>query len=75
MATTSEKFIAARKASGKTLAQITQSAGLKSINTYTGREDDPEQFRLSELKGMYTDMNDIAKPMLLDAVNSIFLPR
>lgn len=74
MATTSEKFIAARRASGKTLAQITRSAGLKSISTYTGREDDPEQFRLSELKGMYTDMNDIAKPMLLDAVSSVFLP-
>ena len=74
MGTENEQFITARKASGKTLAQITELAGLKSITTYMGREDDPRQFRLSELKGMYDGINDTAKTILLDAVNGIFLP-
>ncbi len=74
MATSNEKFVAARRASGKTIAQMTELAGLRSTNTYLGREDDPMQFRLSELKGMYDNVDEIAQSLLRDAVTDIFLP-
>ena len=74
MATTTEMVIAARKASGNTIAQMTELAGLRSTNTYQGREDDPLEFRLGELKGMYEGMNEISRPILKEAVMSIFLP-
>lgn len=74
MAVQKEKFSAARRASGKTLAQITEDAGLGSTNTYVGREEAPLQFRLGELKGMYDGMNEIGRSILRDAVSDIFLP-
>ena len=74
MENTAEKFAAARRASGMTLAKAAESAGIRSINTYTGREDDPLQFRLGELKGMYDSMDNIGRPLLLEAVTDIFLP-
>ena len=74
MALDSEKFAAARRASGMTFAQITQAAGLGSTNTYIAHEESPDQFRLSEIAGMYGSMNDISKGILKDAVGDIFLP-
>lgn len=69
-----EKIVAARKASGLTIEQITEAAGLRSKNTYMGRESNPDQFRICELLGMYNAMNDIAKSILLEAIRDIFLP-
>lgn len=74
MALDSDKFEAARRASGMTLAQITQAAGLGSINTYIAHEESPDQFRLGEIVGIYGNMNDISKGILRDAVGDIFLP-
>lgn len=74
MATTAEMVTAARGASGKTIAQMTELAGLRSTNTYQGREDDPMEFRLKELKGMYDGMDEIARGLLREAVMSVFLP-
>lgn len=73
MTTIKDKFGAARGASGKTIEQTTALAGLKSTNTYMGREGEPAQFRLGELKGMYDGFNDIAKDLLFEAVQEFFL--
>lgn len=69
-----DKFSAARRASGLTVAQITEAAGIKSTSTYMAHENGPGQFRLDELAGMYARMSDIAKPILREAVCDIFLP-
>lgn len=74
MELSSEKFAAARRASGLTFAQITEAAGLKSTSTYAAHEDAPTQFRLEEIVGMYANMNDIARGILKEAVCDIFLP-
>lgn len=73
MTTIQEKFIAARGASGKTIAQMTDLAGMKSTNTYQDREKDPLQFRLCELKRMHDGVNEISQGIIRDAVNQIFL--
>lgn len=70
----SEKFSAARRASGLTIAQITEASGLKSTSTYVAHEDAPGQFRLDELAGIYASMSDIARPLLKEAICDIFLP-
>lgn len=69
-----DKFSAARRASGLSIVQITQAAGLKSTSTYMAHENGPGQFRLDEIAGMYASMSDIAKPILREAVCDIFLP-
>ena len=69
----SERFAAARRASGMTYEQITKAAGLKSTSTYASHEDAPSQFRLSEISGMYQSMNDDAKRILREAVE--FYPK
>lgn len=74
MALDSNRFAAARRASGMTYEQITKAAGLKSTSTYAAREDGPSQFRLGELIGMYSCMNSDAKRILREAVEDIFLP-
>lgn len=69
----SEKFIAARRASGMTIEQAAR-AGEMSMTTYQLRESNPSKFRLEELKGIYDELNDIAKPIFKEAVCGIFLP-
>lgn len=73
MALNKEKFTAARGASGMTIAEITEAAGLKSTSTYMLREDAPSQFRLGEIASIYASMSDIAKPLFKEAVCDIFL--
>ena len=70
----SERFAAARRASGMTYEQISKAAGLKSTSTYASHEDTPYQFRLGEIDGMYRQMNNDAKRILREAVEEIFLP-
>lgn len=73
MALNSSAFAAARGASGMTLEQIKDAAGVKSISTYVAHEDDPRAFRLGEIEGMYKRMEEPAKTLLRDAVCDIFL--
>ena len=68
-----DKFVAARKASGMNLEEATKATGVKSISTYVSHEDNPEMFRLGELKGLHSEMSDIAKPLLENAICDIFL--
>ena len=74
MALSSSAFAAARGASGMTLDQIRDAAGVKSISTYVSHEDNPGAFRLAEIEGMYQTMKEPAKSLLRDAVCEIFLP-
>lgn len=73
MTISNEKFIAARKASGMSLDYASEKAKL-SKQCYINREKHPEQFRLSELAGVYDSMSDTARPILKSAVEDIFLP-
>lgn len=70
----SQMFTAARGASGMTLDQIREAAGLGSATTYTTHEDNPGAFRLSEIEGMANRMSEPARSLLRDAVMQIFLP-
>lgn len=70
----SSQFRAARGASGMTLNEIKAAAGFKSISTYVSREEEPGNFRLEEIEGMYRTMEEPAKSILRDAVCEIFLP-
>lgn len=69
----SEKFSAARGASGMTFEQISSAAGVGSTSTYMTHERHPEQFRLKEITGMYCAMNEPARQILKQAVMDIFL--
>ncbi len=70
----SSQFRAARGASLMTLEQIKTAAGVGSINTYIAHEEEPSDFRLSEIEGMYRSMEEPARTLLRDAVCEIFLP-
>lgn len=61
------RFRAARKASDMTLEQAATCCDISKV-TYRLREVSPEDFRLSELKGLYSQLTDTAKPILLEAV-------
>ena len=67
-----EKFIAARKASAMSLEKAANLANL-SVQSYINREKQPEQFRLHELEGVYSELSETAKPIFRDAVSQIFL--
>lgn len=70
----SEKFIAARKASGLTIEQAAHAAAVKSPNTYIAHERSPELFRLGELVGVYKAMTEDGQRIMRDALGEIFLP-
>lgn len=74
MSLNKEKFAAARGASGMTFEQITLSSGSKSITTYINHENEPGEFRLKEIAGIYAAMNEPGKKLLKEAVSDIFLP-
>lgn len=61
------KFRAARKASDMTFEQAATSCNV-SKPTYVQHEQMPGDYRLSELRGLYSSMTETAKPILLDAV-------
>lgn len=61
------KFRAARKASDMTLNVAADVCGV-SKPTYVQHEGEPSDFRLSELRGLYSGMSETARPILLDAV-------
>ena len=62
-----EKFGAARRASGLTCEKAGSICGV-SRATYQQREAAPGDFRLSELKALYGQRSQTAKPILLDAI-------
>lgn len=66
------KFKAARKASDMTIDQASELAKLSKPG-YINREKNPESFRLYELENLYQGMSETAKPILVEAVNDIFL--
>ena len=61
------KFRAARKASDMPLEQAAPSCNV-SKPTYVQHEQLPGDYRLTELRGLYSSMTETAKPILLDAV-------
>lgn len=61
------RFRAARKASDMTYESAASCCNV-SKPTYVQHEQGPEDFRLSELRGLYSGLTDTARPILLDAV-------
>lgn len=61
------KFRAARKASDMTLNAAAEACGV-SKPTYAQHEQEPKDFRLSEIRGLYSSASDTAKPILLEGV-------
>lgn len=68
MASKMNEFKAARMASGMTIDNAAEFSGV-SRPTYILREQSPGDFRLSEIRLLYCNMADFAKPVLTDAVN------
>lgn len=68
------KFKASVKASGMTLQEASDLAGI-SKPTMCSRLEEPSQFRLYELESLYNGMEQIGKSLLLEAVNDFFCPR
>lgn len=60
------KFRSARKASDFTCNKAAKLSGLRP-STYPLREKKPDDFRLKELRGMYAEMNEASRQILLDA--------
>lgn len=56
-----------------TLEQAAELAKL-SKQGYINREKTPDDFRLSELKGVFNGLSETARPIFVEAVNDIFLP-
>lgn len=61
------RFRAARKASDMTLERAAASCDVSKA-TYVQHEQMPGDYRLSELRGLYSHMTETARPILLDAV-------
>ncbi|MGR1082662.1 helix-turn-helix domain-containing protein [Olegusella massiliensis] len=66
------EFTAARRASGITQAKAAEMCGL-SKPTYCLRENNPEEFRLAELKDLYAHMNTRGRMLLKEGIGSLFL--
>lgn len=62
-----DKFRAARRASDMTLEDAGSCCGVTRV-TYQQRETAPGDFRLSELRSLYEEMTQTARPILADAV-------
>lgn len=63
----SELFAAARRASGISCEAAGKACGVSRV-TYSQHESDPKDFRLSELRSMYSTLSDTAKPIWFDAI-------
>jgi transcriptional regulator with XRE-family HTH domain len=68
----SEGFESARRASGISLEKAASICGV-SRPTYTLRETNPGEYHLSDLVGLYEQMNEPGRKLLRDAVGSLFL--
>lgn len=68
----SESFEAARRASGISQEKAASICGI-SRPTYSLRESNPGEYRLSDLVGLYEQMNEPGRKLLRDAVGSLFL--
>lgn len=67
----SNRFNEARRVSLMTQAQAAKAAGLAG-STYPLRERDPGNFRLKELKGLYSSMTKTGRTILKKAVDDFF---
>ena len=65
------KFSAARRAGGMTLDEAANSCGI-TRQTYITREKQPSEFRLYELHGLYSALDQNGRGLLKDAINGIF---
>lgn len=60
-------FAAARRAAGLTTENAGTTCGVTRV-TYSQREANPGDFRLSELRSLHAALSDTAKPILFDAI-------
>ncbi len=67
----SEKFGAARRASGVTVEKASKACSV-SRPTYNARERYPLDFRLSELRALYDVLDDTGRKLLKEAIDSVF---
>ena len=63
----SDLFSAARRASGLSCESAGKVCGITRV-TYSQREIEPKDFRLSELRSLYDALSETAKPILFDAI-------
>lgn len=61
-------FSAARRASGLSCESAGKTCGITRV-TYSQREVEPKDFRLSELRALYNALSETAKPILFDAID------
>lgn len=67
-----EEFASARRAAGISLEKAASICGV-TRPTYTLREQNPGDYHLSDLVGLYEHMNEPGRKLLRDAVRSLFL--
>lgn len=67
----SKLFSAARRASGITVEKAAEACGV-SRPTFNARERNPLDFRLSELKLLYSGLDETGRRLLLEAITSVF---
>ena len=60
-------FAAARRASGISCEDAGKTCGISRV-TYSQHENNPKDFRLSELRSMYAALSETAKPIWMDAI-------
>lgn len=61
-------FAAARRAAGISCEDAGKTCGISRV-TYSQHESSPKDFRLSELRDMYHELSDTAKPIWLNAID------
>lgn len=67
-----EKFNAAFSASGLTKQEAREIIGLNSYEAFQSRLNEPDSFRLRELKLLKDKMGETSSRLLIDAVNYFF---
>ena len=66
-----DEFMSARRASGMSLEQAAELSGI-ARQTYSVKENSPEQFRLGELVDVFNALNSSGKKIMRDAIFSLF---
>lgn len=66
----SEKFAAARRASGLTIEDAAMTCGI-TRQTYSIRERNAGDFRLQEISKLSSALNDSGKALLKEALNDL----
>ena len=61
-------FNAVQAASGLKNAEVASACGIAKITYEKNRKKEPGTWKLEELRGYYGEVDDFAKPLLLQAV-------